>query len=154
MITYKKGNAVDAVINGDAHLLLHVANCQGVMGSGIAKEVKAKFPSAFTNYKNAIDAGFGLGCFTRSDCYKVFNLHAQEFYGNKRTTRYLSYKALITCLRDLENYEFQLQDTYGSELKIAIPYKMGSDRAGGNWETVLEIVDSFLGHHEIIIYSL
>lgn len=152
MITYKDGNAVDAVLDGEAHILLHVANCQGVMGSGIAKEVKAKIPSAYDNYK---ESSHKLGQVSRSDCYKVFNLHAQEFYGYDRAIRYLSYKALVSSLQLIETYDFLLQDEFkSSTLRIAIPYKMGSDRAGGDWDTVLEIVDAFLGHHEIIVYKL
>lgn len=153
-ITYVQGNAVDAVINGDAHILLHVANCQGVMDSGIAKEVKQKIPSAFDNYKLAIQKGDKLGCFSRSECYRVFNLHSQEFYGSNRSTRYLSYTALVESLICVADYDFLLQDMFSSDLKIAIPFKMGSDRAGGDWDTVLEIVEGILGHHEIVVYSL
>ena len=154
MVTHKKGNAVDAVLNGEADILLHVANCQGVMGSGIAREVKSKVPSAFTNYKRAMEAGSKLGCFSASDCYKIFNLHSQEFYGSDRGTRYLNYGSLVQSLLCVADYDFELQDLFSNELKIAIPFKMGSDRAGGDWDTVLEIVEGILGHHEIVVYYL
>ena len=37
----------------DAHvdIIFHVTNCMGVMGAGIAKSIKNKWPKVFTEYK-------------------------------------------------------------------------------------------------------
>ena len=37
MITEKQGNVVDALLNKEVDYIMHVVNCQGVMGSGVAK---------------------------------------------------------------------------------------------------------------------
>lgn len=145
-----KGNVVDAVLNGECHLMLHVTNGQQVMGSGVAKEVRQRIPSAYTNYmkkpKNQPYISF-------SDCMRVVNLTAQQYYGYDGK-RYLKYDWLIKCLLELQDYELVLQNKFGEgNLKIAIPYKMGSVRAGGDWETVCEILGGFLDHYEVIAYE-
>lgn len=146
-----KGNVVDAVLNGDCHFMLHISNAQKTMGSGVAKEVRERIPSAYTNYmekpKNVPNISF-------SDNLNCVNLTAQQYYGYDRK-RYLKYDWLIHCLFALTDYDFELQDNFETgNLKIAIPYLMGCDRAGGDWETVCEILQAFLGHHEIIAYKL
>lgn len=151
MIKVKQGNVIDAVLNGECHFMLHITNGQQVMGSGVAKEVRERIPSAYTNYmlkpKNKVFV-------THSDDYRCFNLTAQQYYGSDKK-RYISYKALCQCLMELSKWDFLLQDHFEEgELKIAIPYLMGSDRAGGDWSTVCEVLEAFLGHHEIIAYKL
>ncbi len=151
MIRVKQGNVVDAVLSGECHFMLHITNGQKKMASGVAKEVRERIPSAYTNYmckpKNTVNI-------SHSDDYKCFNLTAQQYYGYDGK-RYLSYKALCQCLMKLvENYDFLLQDEFEGGLKIAVPFLMGSDRAGGDWEVVSEILEAFLGHHEIVAYKL
>ena len=146
-----KGDVIDAVLNGECYFMLHITNAQQVMGSGVAKQVKERIPSAYTNYmklpKNVPNISF-------SDCMRVVNLTAQQYYGYDRK-RYLKYDWLVNCLLDLQQYEFDLQDHFEEgSLKIAIPYLMGCDRAGGDWATVCEILEGFLGHYEIIAYKL
>lgn len=48
MINYEKINLFD--VKGKC-ILTHAANCKGVMGSGIAKEFKKKFPEAVAMYE-------------------------------------------------------------------------------------------------------
>ena len=40
----------------DAKYICHQVNCQGKMGSGVAKQVREKFPMVFENYKAACDS--------------------------------------------------------------------------------------------------
>ena len=46
-ITFITGDLFDT----KANVILHQVNCQGVMGSGIAAEVKRRFPKAYNSYK-------------------------------------------------------------------------------------------------------
>ena len=53
------------IFESDAGFIVHQVNCQGVMGSGVAKQVKDRFPLVFEEYmkwcteRNAEDL---LGC--------------------------------------------------------------------------------------------
>ena len=42
----KKGNLLDMAERGEFDIIVHGANCICVMGSGIAREIKARFPQA------------------------------------------------------------------------------------------------------------
>ena len=105
--------------------MMHVCNNKFVMGSGVAKQVKSKFPSAFSNYRGR---KFGLGDVSYSNCSSVINLVAQDgYFGyNKDYTkrRFLNYGALALCLSEVDIFNLQ---NLGVDT-IAIPYKMGADR--------------------------
>jgi len=140
-----KGNLVSAVLNGDVDMIMHVCNCQGVMGSGIAKEIKERMPEAYKVYTSW---PINLGGYSSSKT--VINLYAQDNYGYGK--RQLNYGALSLSLQDA----FDDLDESGFRGTIGIPYKMGSDRAGGDWEIVLEIVEELAEYYgiEVVIYKL
>lgn len=152
-ITYKDGNAVSALIDGEIDCLLHVCNNKGVMGSGIALEIKNRIPDAYQGYKSAqvandmkLDLGsvsFGWCGRKNHDTGMVCNMVAQDGYG--KGIKHLSYGALSDCLR---RFKVLSVDTVG------IPYKMGADRAGGDWEIVLELVEYFLQDFNVVVYKL
>ena len=45
-VVIKEGNVFDS----DADIICHQVNCQGVMGSGVAKEVRERFPNVYEQY--------------------------------------------------------------------------------------------------------
>jgi len=146
------GDAVKALKDGDVDVLLHVTNDQGVMGSGIALQIKHDIPDAFEAYKEIHTLGeisIGVDC---SGGF-VLNMTAQSFYGKVGSARFLNYGALSKCLNDV--YEFCKMQYYYDEykkVKIGVPVRMGAYRAGGDWEIVKEMVDFVLGNHFTVVY--
>lgn len=152
------------VVNGnifdcDADVLLHQVNCRGVMGSGVAKQVKQKYPSVFKWYKLWCDeckdvasiVGYQplLGkiqvCYANDEHpYAIVNMFAQDGYGRGRC--FTDYDALRKCLRQV-NFEFKGK-------KIAIPYKMSCDRGGGDWNMVMGIIEEELSDCKVTLYKL
>ena len=131
--------------------IAHVCNCCGVMGSGIALSIKTRFPSAYDNYKKyEKDYGLTLGTistklFPSNRC--IINLHAQQNYG--RGKQHLDYIALRFCLSKTREV------LLGNNIKLfAIPHRMGSDRAGGDWNTVLKIVSEELNELQVTVVKL
>ena len=47
MVKVVYGNLLDS----SAKYICHQVNCKGVMGSGVAKQIKEKWPSVFRRYK-------------------------------------------------------------------------------------------------------
>ena len=45
-VIIKEGNVFDS----DADIICHQVNCQGVMGSGVAKEVRERFPNVYEEF--------------------------------------------------------------------------------------------------------
>lgn len=113
------------MIDGEIDCLLHVCNNKGVMGSGIALEIKNRIPDAYTAYKY-------------EDC--ILGVVTQG-------KRHLNYGALAECL-------FEIYAEFPASKVIGIPFKMGADRAGGDWNIVLELVEYFLKDFNVIVYEL
>lgn len=149
-VEYKNGNVVDALLDGEVDFIAHICNCRFTMGSGVAKEIKDRIPAAYNTYMRNDNV---LGSIQIAE--GVFNLLAQDSYG--RDKRHLNYGALGQCLiwMDEELFDRRLnKDKSNPRWKIGIPYKMGSDRAGGDWEIVKEMIEHILCDHHIIYYKL
>jgi O-acetyl-ADP-ribose deacetylase (regulator of RNase III) len=133
----------------DCDVILHQVNCKGVMGSGVALTIKQKYPEVYNEYVNFVKKNIGassklLGsvqlCKTTEGKY-VANLFSQDGYGYKG--KYTDYDALRKGLGKLN--ELCKGKT------IALPYKMGSDRGGGDWNKVLGIIIECLTDCNILI---
>jgi len=147
-----KQDAVKYAQENDNILLIHVCNSRAVMGSSIASQIKKAIPSAFTNYRT----NCGMGEVSYSNCCSVANMVAQkDYYGYQRNfkkQRFLNYGTLSGCLQQIAG-DCELQDL-GIDT-IALPKFMGSDKAGGDWEIVLELVEyHFEGLFNIVVCEL
>lgn len=141
----KNTNAIGYAFAHPMRVLIHVCNAKKTMGSGIAKEVRERSPSAFRNYVNDCR----LGHVTFSNKGDVCNLVAQEFYGNDGR-KYLNYGALAQCLQELRD----VLDTELEKAEIVLPYKMGAERSGGSWDVVLELVEWYFQEYQITVCEL
>lgn len=117
-------------------IVCHQVNCKGVMGAGLAKQVKSKFLGVYDLYKEKCNA-FGsenLGTVQFCSCleeagYIIANVFSQSGYG--RTGLYTDYKALRKAFSSLREFDNTV---------IRIPYKMGCGLGGGDWKTVKQII--------------
>lgn len=139
------------IFNSGADAILHQVNCQGVMGSGIAKQVKEKYPSVYSNYRWRCCLNDGstsklLGniqsCAVGLDKY-IVNLFAQDKYGRDGRC-YTDYNALRACFRQV-NEEF-------TGKTVAIPYMMSCGRGGGDWNIVSKIIEDEMKDCDVTIY--
>lgn len=146
------GDLLDAFDKGEVTTIGHVVNCQGVMGSGIAKSIRDRYPrvydfyvkfcSEFTYKHEFLGAAQPVYL---DNCSSVWNLFAQNRYGSP--TRDLNYGAIGNCLREMA-------DDLDVDEPIGFPYKMGSDRAKGDWDIVLEMIEFYFKDHNVRIYKL
>lgn len=139
IIQYKKGDLLEYFHNGECDVIAHCCNCQGVMGSGIAAQIKEEYVGAYESYKEHEQHHGGLELGTCSyadfgdsfeDVKTIVNLHAQNLYGYDGS-RFVDYEALYETLRQTK--EMMLE--YGRHT-LGVPYKMACDRAGGDWRIV------------------
>lgn len=137
----------------------HQVNCKGVMGSGVALQVKTKFPEAFIAYKTLVDrvkdspfdtSTLLLGGSQIVKCKNgkyIANLFGQDSYGTDRKNT--SEEKLFEALTEL--YEFAKE----SNLTVALPWKLGCCRGGGNWEEVYGFLkELFKDDADLVIYKL
>ena len=131
--------------------LVQGCNAQGVMGSGVALQVKHKIPESYRSYKslcNSLPVCERLGRYTVSGFgsgkYMV-NAITQENYGTDGK-RYTSYDAVSEVFRELAVYVGK------EEVVMAIPKKFASDRGGACWKAVKQIIKSELKDTNVILY--
>jgi O-acetyl-ADP-ribose deacetylase (regulator of RNase III) len=122
-----------------ANYICHQVNCKGVMGSGIAKQVKEQFPKVYYEYRNLCTNNeiydyFGTCQIVKIDEDRsIVNLFGQnDFTKDKLDT---DYEQLNSALLDL--YDKMDKST---KVVVAFPYKMSCDRAKGDWNIVYNMI--------------
>jgi hypothetical protein len=134
------------IFESGADFICHQVNCQGVMGSGIAKQVRERFPNVYRHYKNlCVEVsnpkkllGFVQPCAAdietqKAFCVIIFNLFAQENFGYDGKC-YTDYAALRKCIETVK-------EVCTKEDTIAFPYLMGCHRGGGDWNVVYKMIE-------------
>mgnify|MGYP003297266851 CR=1 FL=1 len=153
MVTYVRGDLLESNCN----YICHQVNCRRVMNSGIAGQIRNKWPSVFTEYVRKCDAA-------RSDSPSfwllgqsqlvvvgfdkcVINMFAQEDYG-RDGRRYTSYDAFWDCLIDIS-------ESVELGASIGFPKGIGCGLGGGNWNVISSMIESVLGEDcDVYIYEL
>lgn len=146
MIKHIKCNIFDS----GADAILHQVNCQGVMGSGIAKQVREKYPRAFNGYKTLCDAYvenrnhlLGKAQYIEiGDEKYIVNIFAQEKFGYDGKC-YTDYDALKVALKNV--------NWYLTGKTVAIPYLMGCHRGGGDWNVVYKMIEEIFDKNDVLI---
>lgn len=129
------------ITKSDADYICHQVNCQGVMGSGVAKAIKDKWPVVYTDYRRFFYESNKpllnqIQIVAVSTEQSVINMFAQEYYGYDRN-QYTSYDAFWKCLNKIKN-------TVPKGSKIAFPSKIGCCRGGANWKVILTMISEVL----------
>lgn len=126
------------LLSAKEEIIGHQVNCRGVMGSGVADQVKRKFPQAYKEYKLLCDVkgskNLGTCQIVKIEDKTVANLFGQDGYGYGQVHTNLT--ALRECLEHLYSYAKECGKS------VALPYKLGSDRGGADWNEVVEIIES------------
>jgi len=148
LISYVKGDLLKAT----EPVIVHGCNDRGVMGSGVAKVIRAKWPAAYRVYKWTYDeAGLELGDiishYAMADDKRIVNAITQEGYG-RDGRKYVSYDAVDLCFSQINS--LCKRNDYDS---IAIP-KIGSDLGGGDWDIIIQIIKSKMTDADVKVYVL
>lgn len=145
MITFVNGD----LLNTSHKYICHQVNCKGVMGSGVAKQVRDKWPEVYDKYKHKCEISNNLlGTILSvqiSPTQTVINMFAQNDYGRNR--RYTSYDAFWVCLGEI------LKITKPGDT-IAFPFGIGCGLGGANWEVICKMIEIALKDRQVYIYSI
>lgn len=139
MIETRYGNALDV----QTGIIVHGCNCQGVMGAGIALEIKNRFPEAFHEYERVHRSrGLKLGeiCFAEVSPNKfIINANTQEGYS--RVGRQVSYDAIADCFTEVVKFAKTIEKHRGQKLEVIFPM-IGAGLGGGDWKVISAIIDA------------
>jgi O-acetyl-ADP-ribose deacetylase (regulator of RNase III) len=154
MIKIVKGDLLKAKEN----IIAHQVNCMGVMGSGVAKQIRNKYPNVYEEYLEKVDEytqgedlrkellGQVQGVVVGEDKI-VVNMFGQYKFGNDGK-QYTDTEALFKCLLAVR------QVAEKNKISVAMPYKIGSYRSGAKWDEVEELILKAFDGYEVTLYKL
>lgn len=141
-ISFHKGDLIE---DAKVDIVCHQTNCQGVMGAGIAKQIRNTWPRVFGQYKLYCMKARAEGNSPLGSCQLVYadeeksrivaNLFGQEYYGRGKLQT--DYEALRKALHALATNGFVVQNKFS----IGFPYLIGCALGGGDWDIVLPIIE-------------
>lgn len=145
-----EGNLLDI----ETGIIVHQVNCLGVMGKGLAAQIRAKYPSAYKSYHKLCQSklvegreGELLGTvqlvsIKDAPPLRVANLFGQLKYGGSGV--HTSYDAIQSGLEKIKLVNIK-------KLPVYLPFRLGSDLAGGDWEVVKSIIVDVLPDSTIVM---
>ena len=155
------------IFASDAKIIIHQVNCKGKMNSGVAKQVREKYPIVFTHYKSwCDDESRNPKHFERSPLLGqaqivyiedkkvdnvlsgdriIVNLFSQDGYGydGKCYTNYVSMRKGLQSIAE----QFSKED------EIGIPYLIGCCRGGGDWNIVSSMIEEIFDGYNVTFYK-
>jgi len=144
----KKGNVLDS----NFEVIAHQVNCRGVMGAGVAKAIKQKYPEVYEQYaeyceeyEDEKDELFGscLVADTQDGYHLIANLFGQKDYGTHNTQT--DYKKLYSALLELKDYMIENHVN-----TLSFPYMIGCGLAGGDEQIVEKLIREVFDETNII----
>ena len=160
------------VIDGDlfdstARFIVHQVNCQGKMGSGVALQVKQKFPHVYDEYRkicsndmlgniqivpvNPKYIGIPSGSLVPDNKQFIINAFAQDKYGYDGKL-YTSIDALQSCFNKICSKLWEKNCNWNAS--VAMPYKIGCCRGGADWNKVFQIIQRTFKNNNIELWRL
>lgn len=157
-ITIKNGT----ILHAEEPIIAHQVNGLGVMGAGVARQIKQAYPGVFSRYKTFVDNHnspeelLGRNLMIVTDGKPVYqydpsggakiisNLFGQVHVGTSK--KQTDEKALRKALEHLA--EFAKMDN----LAVAMPHGIGCGLGGGDWTKVQRMIEDVFGDHPVTLY--
>lgn len=144
----RRGDLLQHVTTG---IILQQVNAQGVMGSGIAQQIRSRWPVVFETYSSIIlpnqpatvTQGY-LGKLIMVEVEPdlvVANVVGQQYYGREPGRCYTSYEALATGLQQLRSW---MDDRLLMSSDVHHPL-IGAGLGGGDWAVISRLIQENLG---------
>jgi len=135
------GNLLDMADNGEFDVIMHGCNCFNTMGSGIARQIRERYPAAYaadTSYGRAGDAS-KLGNWSEATVNNgnliVINAYTQFNFNQDGTkTDHFQYASFASVIE-------KMIAMHGTK-RIGIP-ALGMGLAGGDATAIMSMIEDF-----------
>ena len=136
MLKHAKGNLIDMAEAGDFDIIVQGCNCFCAMGSGIAKEIRARYPEAYEiDYETEMGDKMKLGGWTSVKPKDFIIVNAYTQYGtSKHGEDVFEYASFEVILKKLA-YAYP-------KLRFGFPY-IGMGLAGGDRTRIMAMLEDF-----------
>lgn len=130
------------MLSVESGLIIHGCNTHGVMGSGIALQVKERWPECFSIYSSFCkenpnkDSLLGqvIPYAVPDTSLIIANAITQKDFGNDRNKKYVSYEAIAKT--------FSIIAEAAHFTKVPIHYPLiGAGLGGGDWAIISDIIE-------------
>jgi O-acetyl-ADP-ribose deacetylase (regulator of RNase III) len=146
MLQLAKGNLIDMAEQGLFDVIVHGCNCLNTMGSGIAAEIRSRYPEA---YEADTALTLKLQDDTNSQVQKLGCYTTHLVNGENKFLIVNAYTQVMFSPRDVDHFEYasfevilkKMVQEYGV-FKIGFPY-IGCGLAGGDKDRIIAMLEDF-----------
>ncbi len=129
-------------------IVAHGVNCQGAMGSGVAKAIKEKWPVIFEEFKKQDTGKKMLGrahLIPIAPKLWVANCYTQQYYG-RDGKKYASIDAITESMDKVFNFASH------NDLIVSMP-KIGCGLGGLSWDKeVVMVIGELASKHDVEVH--
>ena len=152
----------------DEKYIAHGVNCMGVMGAGVAKGIRMKFPKVYAEYVACCDrfkadpkALLGSILMVAEGKKVIINCFTQVGMGADQ--RHVDYDAVRACMKEINEAASERSDDMDSIydqiesddgiVRIAMP-KIGAGLGGGDWAIIEKIIEEESTNFQPVVCQL
>lgn len=136
-----RGNILDI----NEGVICHQVNCRRVAGAGLALQIRNRWPAWYESFLRTTPKLGKCGVYTTSSGVRIANFYSQDGYGRGR--RQTSYDAFRKCCKLVYEFANVREET------VYLPVGIGCGLAGGDWRTVLGIIEEELPEAILVKYG-
>lgn len=139
------GNLLD--FPEDINFIAHSCNTHNVMGAGIARQIKDRYPSSFevdckAMYENDNQLGWYSFAWTDATQSKgIYNMYTQNSIGKGREVNYEGFYNALCNVADHIEWQDKHDSTTSS---LGLPWGISCGLAGGSWGIIFAIINEIL----------
>ncbi len=136
--------------------IAHSCNTRHIMGAGIAKQIKSRYPQAYEADKKAYDQEYDkdgqfihwLGKYSKAEIEskflpnnkgRIYNLYTQAGMGAGK--RQVLYEDFWQALKNMQEDLLFIQHETGEQQVLGLPYGISCGLAGGNWGIIKAMIE-------------
>ena len=140
------------LLTSKADVICHQTNCLGIMGGGVALQIRRKWPQVYEEYVKYCEQfqdnpekllGDVQMCSIGNGQY-VANIFGQCYCGTDK--RYTDYEALKKGFAEVANWVKS-----GRVQSVAFPKLFGCGLAGGDWSIVSVMIEDAFKHTDAVV---
>lgn len=142
MLLHAKGNLIDMAEDGDFNIIVHGCNCHHTMGSGIAREVRERYPQAYEadlETPKSDRSKVGRYSVSHADGFAIVNAYTQYDF-MPRGRDHFEYEGFQEILNEFAERAEESASTI--KLNFGFPY-IGMGLAGGDSARIIAMLEQF-----------
>lgn len=135
------------ILTVDAGIICQQVNCMGKMNSGLARQIREKWPTVYTEYLKRFEYRQRIEFDLLGDIFtvnvanglQICSMFGQYAYGYDRA-RYTDYGALKTAF---ETLKIQILWQKWEDSNIYFPFNFGACRGGGDFSIIRRMIEYY-----------